>query len=135
MNCQCALFVILFRNQCDIYAIFGNIWTKFNFCGGRQKPTQWRPPARVFGKDSWSLRKGRSLMWSRFWDEGVKIMEESYCQFSNSGGSWLSFPEPEDDSESEGITHAMSVLQIPKLARLCGSDRILRLVSYLCYHF
>ncbi|CAB3988869.1 Hypothetical predicted protein [Paramuricea clavata] len=29
-------------------------------------------------------------------------MEKSFCQFSNSGGSWLSFPEPEDDSESEG---------------------------------
>ncbi|XP_046839983.1 SAGA-associated factor 73-like [Xenia sp. Carnegie-2017] len=29
-------------------------------------------------------------------------MDKSYCQFINSGGSWLSFPEPEEDSESEG---------------------------------
>ncbi|XP_028398035.1 ataxin-7-like isoform X2 [Dendronephthya gigantea] len=29
-------------------------------------------------------------------------MEKSYCQFSNTGGSWLSFPEPEEDSDSEG---------------------------------
>lgn len=33
-------------------------------------------------------------------------MDKSYCQFINSGGSWLSFPEPEEDSESEGIFNA-----------------------------
>lgn len=38
-------------------------------------------------------------------------MEKSYCQFSNSGGSWHSFPEPEEESDSEGIINVFSVLK------------------------
>ena len=49
-------------------------------------------------------------------------MENTYCHFSSSGESWLSFPEPEDDSESEGISDIFSVLKFHKGLRRYPSD-------------
>ena len=38
-------------------------------------------------------------------------MEKSYCQFPSSGDSWIAFPEPDEDEESEGIEDAFPVLE------------------------
>ena len=62
-------------------------------------------------------------------------MEKSYCQFSNSGGSWLSFPEPEDDSESEGITNSFSALKFSQTLHLCRCNRDSTCLKIVCYHF
>lgn len=39
-------------------------------------------------------------------------MEKTYCQFPVSGSSWSSFPDPDEDDESEGIADVQSVEKI-----------------------